>query len=126
MKTIILSLFCLTLTTAATSAKDYHLVPAQLQGAPLAGKPPQLPIVYVLLAPDITGKLNPRVYQTFDSKDMELDIALLIRSDLIEKGSVLHLDLQPDLELPSNAQLDAFSNFCKKQGITLAPLGIIL
>src|SRR5580704_10283316 len=98
MKTIILVLFYLTLTAAAALAKDYHLVPTQLRGAAAAGKPPQFPVVYVLLAPDITGKLNPMVYQTFDSKDMELDIALLIRSGIIAKGSVLHLDLQPDLE----------------------------
>jgi hypothetical protein len=126
MRTIILVLCCLTLTAAATLAKDYHLVPTQLRGAPATGKPPQFPVVYVLLAPDITGKLNPTVYQTFDSKDMELDIALLTRDGIIEKGSVLHLDLKPDLEFPSNAQIEAFSNFCKKQGISLAPPGFTL
>jgi hypothetical protein len=120
MKKTILVLLCLTLTTAATLAKDYHLVTTQLRGAPASGTPPEFPVVYVLLAPDISGQLNPMVYKAFDSKDMELDIGLLVRSGIIAPGSVLHFDPKPDLARPSDAQIQAFRDFCKKLGITLA------
>jgi hypothetical protein len=119
MKKIILVLFCLTLTTAATFAKDYHLVTTVLRGAPASGTPAEFPIVYVLLAPDITGQLNPMVYKTFDSKDMELDIGVLIRSGIIAPGSVLHFDPKPDLERPTDAQIQSLTDYCKKLGITL-------
>ena len=118
MKTIILVLFCLTLTTAAW-AKDYHLVTTPLRGAPASGTPAEFPVVYVLLAPDITGQLNPLVYKTFDSKDMELDIGVLIRSGIIAPGSVLHFDPKPDLEFPTEAQIQALKDYCKKLGISL-------
>jgi hypothetical protein len=118
MKKIILVLFCLTLTTAATLAKDYHLVTTQLRGAPASGTPAEFPVVYVLLVPDITGQLNPMVYKTFDSTDMELDIGGLIRSGIIASGSVLHFDPKPDLARPSDTQIEALKNFCKKLGIT--------
>jgi hypothetical protein len=119
MKKIILVLFCLTLTTATTFAKDYHLVTTVLRGAPASGTPAGFPVVYVLLAPDITGQLNPMVYKTFDSKDMELDIGVLIRSGIIAPGSVLHFDPKPDLERPTDAQIQSLTDYCKKLGITL-------
>ena len=119
MKTITLIFLCFTLTTAATFAKDYHLVTTVLRGAPASGTPAEFPVVYVLLAPDITGQLNPMVYKTFDSKDMELDIGVLIRSGIIAPGSVLHFDPKPDLERPPEAQIQALKDFCKKLGITL-------
>ena len=119
MKTITLILCCLALTTAAASAKDYHLVTTQLRGAPASGSPAQFPVVYVLLAPDRTGQLNPLVYQTFDSRDMELDIGVLTRSGIIAPGSVLHFDPKPDLERPTEAQIQSLKDYCKKLGITL-------
>jgi hypothetical protein len=118
MKTITLIFLCFTLTTAATFAKDYHLVTTVLRGAPASGTPAEFPVVYVLLAPDITGQLNPMVYKTFDSKDMELDIGVLIRSGIIAPGSILHFDPKPDLDRPSDAQIQTFKDFCKKLGIT--------
>jgi hypothetical protein len=119
MKTITLILLCITLTTTAAWAKDYRLVTTVLRGAPASGTPAEFPVVYVLLAPDITGQLNPMVYKTFDSKDMELDISILIRSGIIAPGSVLHFDPKPDLERPTDAQIQALQDFCKKLGITL-------
>jgi hypothetical protein len=118
MKTIILVLFCLTLTTAAW-AKDYHLVTTQLRGAPASGTPAEFPVVYVLLSPDENGGVNPLVYKTFDSKDMELDIGALIRSGFIAPGSVLHFDPTPDLERPTGAQIQSLKGYCKKLGISL-------
>jgi hypothetical protein len=114
MKTITLFLLYITLTTAAAWAKDYHLMTTQLRGAPA-----EFPVVYVLLAPDISGQLNPMVYKTFDSKDMELDIGVLIRSGIIAPGSVLHFDPKPDLERPTDAQIQSLKDYCKKLGITL-------
>jgi hypothetical protein len=116
MKTITLILLCITLTTAATFAKDYHLVTTQLRDAPASGK---FPVVYVLLAPDITGQLNPMVYKTFDSKEMELDIGALIRSGIIAPGSVLVFDPNARLERPTDAQIQSLTDYCKKLGITL-------
>ena len=118
MKTITLILFCFTLTTTATFARDYHLLTTVLRGAPASGTPAEFPVIYVLLAPDITGQLNPMIYKTFDSKDMELDIGALIRSGIITPGSVLHFDPKPDLDRPSDAQIEVFKYFCKKLGIT--------
>ena len=119
MKTITLILLYITLTTAAAWAKDYHLVTTQLRGAPASGTPAEFPVVYVLLAPDISGQLNPMVYKTFDSKDMELDIGVLMRSGIIAPGSVLHFDPKPDLERPTDAQIQSLKDYCKKLGITL-------
>jgi hypothetical protein len=118
MKKTILVLFCL-ITAAAALAKDYHLVTTQLRGAPASGTPAEFPVVYVLLTPDISGQLNPLVYQAFDSKDMELDIRALVRSGIIAPGSVLHFDPDPVLARPSDAQIQTFKDFCKKLGITL-------
>ena len=59
------------------------------------------------------------VYKTFDSKDMELDIGVLIRSGIITPGSVLHFDPKPDLERPTDVQIQSLTDYCKKLGITL-------
>jgi hypothetical protein len=119
MKKIILVLFCLILTTAATFAKDYHLVATQLRDAPDSGTPAKFPVVYVLLAPDMTGQLNPMVYKTFDSKHMELDISALIRSGIIAPGSVLNFDPSPILKRPTDAEIQSLTDHCKKLGISL-------
>jgi hypothetical protein len=117
MKKIILVVFCLTLTTAASLAKDYYLVATQLRGAPVSGTPAEFPVVYVLLVSDINRHLNPMVYKTFDSTDMELDIGALTRSGIIAPGDVLHFDPTPDLQRPSDAQIKALTDYCKKKGI---------
>jgi hypothetical protein len=69
MKTIILILLCLTLTSAAGLAKDYHLVQTYIvdSGAPSPGAGKQA--VYVLVPPDNSSRAV--VFQTFDSKEME-------------------------------------------------------
>ena|ERR1700722_606162 len=118
MKKVILVLFCLTLTAAATFAKDYDLVATQLRGAPVSGTPAEFPVVYVLLAPDITGQLNPLVYKIFDSKDMELDLGALVRSGIIAPGSVLHFNTAPAMERPPDTQIQSLTDYCKKLGIT--------
>jgi hypothetical protein len=119
MKTITLIFLCITLTTAAAWAKDYHLVTTQLRGAPASGTPAEFPVVYVLLFSGENGEVHPLVYKTFDSKDMELDIRNLIRHGDIAPGSVLHFDPTPDLERPTDAQIQSLKDFCKKLGITL-------
>ena len=119
MKTITLILLCITLTTAAAWAKDYHLVTTQLRGAPASGTPAEFPVVYVLLVPDENGGINPLVYKTFGSEDMKLDIRNLIRHGDIAPGSVLHFDPKPDLERPPEAQIQGLQDFCRKLGITL-------
>ena len=118
MKKIILVLFCLTLTTAAAWAKDYHLVTTQLRGAPASGTPAELPVVYVLLFPNENGFIAPLVYTKFDAKDMRSDIRNLIGHD-IAPGSVLYFDPTPDLEHPTDAQIQSLTDYCKKLGITL-------
>jgi hypothetical protein len=119
MKKLILILFCLALTTAATWAKDYHLVATQLRGAPASGTPAEFPVVYVLLLSHETGWIQPLVYTTFDSQDMELDIRNLVQHGDIAPGSVLHFDPQPDLTRPTDAQIQSLTDYCKKLGLTL-------
>jgi hypothetical protein len=118
MKKIILVLFCLTLTTAATFAKDYHLFTTQLRGAPASGTPAKFPVVYVLLFSNEVGFPVPLVYTKFDSEDMRLDIRALVGHG-IAPGSVLHFDPTPDLERPTDAQIQSLTDYCKKLGITL-------
>ncbi len=113
MKTIMLVLFCVMLIAAAASGKDYYLVTTQLHGAPVAGTPDQLPVVYVLLLPDEKGVIHPSVFTTFDSKDMEYGIRN------IAPGSILYFNPTPVLERPSAAQIQALADFCKKLGINL-------
>jgi hypothetical protein len=114
MKTITLILLCITLTTAAAWAKDYHLMTTQLRGAPASGKPAKFPVVYVLLYSNTVGFPVPLVYTNFDSEDMRLDIR-----SCIAPGSVLHFDPTPDLERPTDAQIQSLTDYCKKLGITL-------
>jgi hypothetical protein len=118
MKKIILILFCLILTTAATLAKDYHLMTTQLRGAPPSGKPAKFLVVYVLLFSNENGFPVPLVYTKFDSEDMRLDIRNLVGHG-IAPGSVLHFDPTPDLERPTDAQIQSLTDYCKKLGITL-------
>jgi hypothetical protein len=118
MKKIILVLFCLILTTAATLAKDYHLVTTQLRVSPASGTPAKFPVVYVLLFSNEVGWPVPLVYTEFDSKDMELDIRTLVGHG-IAPGSVLHFDPSPDLERPTDAKIQSLTDYCKKLGITL-------
>ncbi|MGD0016375.1 MAG: hypothetical protein ABSC38_02500 [Verrucomicrobiia bacterium] len=118
MKTITLILLCITLTTAAAWAKDYHLVTTQLRGAPASGTPAKFPVVYVLLFSNENGFPVPLVYTKFDSEDMRLDIRSLIGHG-IAPGSVLHFDPTPDLERPTDAQIQSLKDYCKKLGITL-------
>jgi hypothetical protein len=118
MKKLILVLFCLTLTTAATLAKEYHLVATQLRGAPPSGTPAEFPVVYVLLLPHDNDWIQPLVYTTFGSQEMELEIRSLIGHG-IDPGSVLHFDPQPDLKRPTDAQIKSLTDFCKKLGLTL-------
>ena len=114
MKKIILVLFCLTLTTAATFAKDYHLVATQLHGAPASGTPAEFPVVYVLLYSNEVGFPVPLVYTKFDSQDMRLDIG-----HCIVPGSILHFDPNPRLKRPTDDQIQSLTDYCKKAGITL-------
>jgi len=95
-----------------------HLVATQLRGAPASGTPAEFPVVYVLLFSGENGEVHPLVYQTFDSQDMELDMRNLIRHGDIAPGSILHFDPKPDLARPSDTQIRAFKEFCKKLGIT--------
>jgi hypothetical protein len=118
MKKFILVLFCLTLTIAASFAKDYHLVTTELRGAPVSGTPARHPVVYVLLSSDANDFPNPLVYAQFDSEDMRLDIRALIGHG-IAPGSVLHFDPTPLLEYPTDAQIQSLKDYCKKLGITL-------
>ena len=122
MKKIILVLFCLTLTTAATFAKDYHLVATQLHGAPASGTPAEFPVVYVLLYSNEVGFPVPLVYTKFDSEDMRLDLRNLVGHG-IALGGVLHFDPQPDLEFPTSAQIQSLTDYCKTLGITLVVSG---
>ena len=118
MRKIILVLFCLALTTAATFAKDYHLITTQLRGAPASGTPAEFPVVYVLLFSNENGFAVPLVYTKFDSEDKRSDIRGLIGHG-IAPGSVLHFDPKPDLERPTDAQIQSLTDYCKKLGITL-------
>jgi hypothetical protein len=117
MKTIALILLCTMMTTAAARAKDYHLVTTQLRGAPASGTPAEFPVVYVLLCSGENGLPVPSVYTKFDSEDMRLDIRNSIGHG-IAPGSVLHFDSAPDLQRPTDAQIQSLTDYCKKLGIT--------
>ncbi len=117
VKKIILILFGLTLTTAATLAKDYpvldkdvHLVVRAIADGSAGEHSP----FYVLLLPDH----NPVIFKTFDSKDMERVIGTCLAA-----GSILHYDPNPDIEtptgVPTSAQIQLLTDFCKKKGISL-------
>jgi hypothetical protein len=118
MNKIILALFCLTLATTAALAKDFHLEATQLRGAHTSGSPPQLPVVFVLLFPIENGEVRPMVYESFGSEDMQVDIRALVKHGDIPPGSTLHFNPTPDLKHPTDAQIQAFKDFCKKLGIT--------
>jgi hypothetical protein len=116
MKKIILVVFCITLIAAAGLAKDYpvldkdvHLAVRDIADGSAADSSP----FYVLLLPDH----NPVIFKTFDSKDMERVIGHCLAS-----GSVLHYDPNPDIEIPTgrptSAQIQALTDYCKKQGIS--------
>jgi hypothetical protein len=122
MKTITLILLCLTLTTVAAWAKDYHLMTTQLRGAPASGTPAKFPVVYVLLFSNENGFPVPLVYTKFDSEEMRLDLRNLVGHG-IAPGSVLHFDPQPDLEFPTSAQIQSLTDYCKTLGITLVVSG---
>jgi hypothetical protein len=122
MKAITLFLLCITLTTAAASAKDYHLMTTQLRGAPASCTPAKFPVVYVLLFSNENGFPVPLVYTKFDSEDMRLDLRNLVGHG-IALGSVLHFDPQPDLEFPTSAQIQSLTDYCKTLGITLVVSG---
>lgn len=117
MQKVILILFSLTLTTAATLAKDYpvldkdvHLVVRAVADGSAGEHSP----FYVLLLPDH----NPVIFKTFDSKDMERVIG-----NCLTAGSILHYDPNPDIEIPTgvptSAQIQSLTDFCKKKGISL-------
>jgi hypothetical protein len=110
MKTITLIFLCLTLTTAAGLAEDYHLVVRQVFDGSAAERSP----LYVLLLPNH----NPVIFKTFDSKDMENVIGSCLLS-----GSVLRYDPNPDIEIPTGrpteAQIQSLADYCKKKGISL-------
>jgi hypothetical protein len=115
MKTITFILLCITLTTTAAWANDYHLVATQLRGAPASDKPAKFQVVYVLLnsMPNAVGYPAPLVYAKFDSEDIRSDI----RS--IPAGSVLHFDPSPLLPSPPDAEMQSLKAYCKKLGISL-------
>jgi hypothetical protein len=116
MKTVLLTLFCMAPAVGAGAA-DYHLTLTQLRGAPTSGTPPELPVFYVLLWPRENGTTRALIYQSFGSKDMELDLHALVGHGDIPSGSVLHYDPQPDLARPTEEQIQALKDFCKKPGI---------
>jgi hypothetical protein len=116
MKKTILAVLCLTLTAAVGLAKDYPVLDKDVHMAVRViadGSAAEASPIYVLLLPDH----NPVIFKTFDSKDMERVIR-----DCLSSGSVLHYDPNPDIETPTgrptSAQIQALTDYCKKQGIS--------
>ena len=117
MKTITLIFLVVILNSMAVLARDYPILDKDVHlavRAVLDGSASERSPLYVLLLPDH----NPVIFKTFDSKDMERVIG-----HCLAPGSVLHYDPNPDIELPTgrptNAQIQALTDYCKKKGITL-------
>ena len=116
MKTMSVIVLCLLLNTLAALARDIHLVARYVHDDSTAWTNRET--VFVLLLPDN----YPVVFKTFDSKDMERVI-----SDELPSGSDLYFDYDmnltlgpnPQLKIPTEAQIQRFTVFCKKKGITL-------
>ena len=107
MKTIVVILFCLNLTTVACWAEDYRLVQSQIvDEVPLHGSVDRA-TVYVLVFSDH----RIYVFRAFDSKSMEEVIKYFPR------GSVLRYDGSALLAGPSQDQIRALADFCKSKGI---------
>ena len=118
MKTITLILFCLTFSASVVCASDFHLVVTQLHGDPDTGTPSERP-VYVFLFPREGGGISPAVYKTFDRKDMALTIRNMVHFGVLAKGDILHFDCGPTFRLPPGDEITAFTDDCKKEGITV-------
>jgi hypothetical protein len=123
MKTIILTLCCLTLTTAAGLAEDFHLVQTIAYGDTLlpAGAPATNSI-YVLLLPLHDGAkvhINPVVLKKFDGKEIGRIIEGAVSRGFLPSGCVLHVDPSPEMVPPPDAEVKILTDYCKKLGITL-------
>ena len=94
-----------------------HLVATQLRGAPASGKPAEFPVVYVLLFSNESPFPNPLVYTKFNSEDMRLDIRGLVGHG-IEPGSVLDFDTAQAMQRPTDAEIQSYTDYCKKLGIS--------
>jgi hypothetical protein len=130
MKTLALIFLCLTLNTAVVWSADIHYVQTQYHTGSTSGTPvvEDFP-VYVLLVPNEYGYISPVVFKTFDSKDMGLFISDLATHGSVARGSVLHYDPMPEFApsmmkfQPTEAQIQALTDYCKKLGITLVVSG---
>ena len=114
MKTITLIFLCLALTVVAVRAEDFHMVQAPIQEELATNNAFPMRSVYVLVLSN-----DAVVFNTFDSTEMELTIARLVKNGSIPPGSVLHLDGPGYLKEPSYKQSLAFRDFCKTIGIEL-------
>jgi hypothetical protein len=104
----LLVLVCLTGGAAKDSAKDYHLVQAQMLDGGSDGKNP--PTVFVLLFPDNT---RPKVFERIESKELEAWLSGL------PKGSVVHYEHNRWFPPVERAALDALKAACQKKSVSL-------
>ena len=94
--------------TNTNPTKIYHLVETQMLDADISGSPLT---VYVLLFPDDT---RPKVFKTFDSKEMEAWLSSLPRD------SVVHYEANGFSPRVDSTKLEALKTCCQKKGVSLS------
>jgi hypothetical protein len=124
MKTITLILLCLALDTMIVCAEDFHLIQTSFSGDRLVPSGvPATNSIYVLLLPLHEGTkvhINPVVLKRFDAKEIGLIIGAAVSRGFLPSGSILHVDPSPEMEPPSEVEIRALTDYCKKTGIIVA------
>lgn len=121
MKTIILVLIGITLSTTVARCDDVQLVETEIYGdvtSPQVG--PATNSIYVLLLPlhDSGGvHINPVVLRTFDAQEIGGILEGAVKLGFLPRRSVLHVDPSPLMKFPPEEQEKALTDYCKKFGI---------
>ena len=108
MKKIILIFVCLTLISAASWAKDYHLVQTYIADDETTNT--AVLAVYVLVLPDNSSRAI--VFKTFDTQKMEAWLSSLPRE------SFVHYDANGFMPPVESAKLEALKTCCQKKGVS--------
>ena len=124
MKRLILVFSCLTLTTVAALAEDFHLVQTAIyDGLPVPYEGSATNCIYVLLLPAHNPSgyvyINPVVLRKFNGKKLGKIIEEAVSRGSLPSGSVLRFDPSPVMERPPDAEVKELKDYCKKIGVTV-------
>jgi hypothetical protein len=123
MKTITLILLCLAMNIMIVCAEDFHLVQTiAFDDALLPANGPATNSIYVLLLPLHEGAkvhINPVVLKKFDGKEIGSIIEGAVSRGFLPGGCILHVDGNPEMASPPDAEVKILTDDCKKIGITV-------